>query len=78
VVTVAAQTPLLQAAPPLQSLLVVQEHTPEPQVEVEPLGTEQLASLVHASPVIRHVPVAAWHALPVQSALLAQLRGVTA
>jgi hypothetical protein len=79
VVTVLEQAPLLQAAPPLQSLLVVQVHRlPEPQVEVAPPGTGQFASVEQAPPVSRQVPVEAWQALPVQSAFVAQMRPATA
>jgi hypothetical protein len=46
------------------------------QVDVAPLGTEQLASLVQVSPVSRQVPVD-WQALPVQSALVAHCFGIT-
>jgi len=66
--------PLLQAAPPLQSALVVQEQMPLPlQVEVAPLGTGQFASVEQEPPVMVHVPP--WHELPSQSAFVAQVRG---
>lgn len=72
--TEVAQVPLLHAAPPLQSELVVHEQTPDPlQLEVAPLGTGQFASVVHVPPVMLQVPPL--QALPLQSAFVAQVRG---
>jgi len=81
-VTVDAQVPvvmpgLLHAAPPLQSAALEQEHWPALHCDVAPLGPGQLASVVHAAPERRQVPVAVWHASPLQSALVAQRRPAT-
>jgi hypothetical protein len=73
-VTDVAQTLLLQAAPPLQSALVVQEQTPLLlQDDVAPVGAGQFASVVQVPPVIVQVP-AAPQALPLQSAFVAHVR----
>ena len=72
-VTLVAHVPLLQAAPPLQSALVVQEQMPLVlQVEVAPLGTGQFASVEQVPPVMLQVPP--WQELPSQSAFVAQVR----
>ncbi len=67
---------LLHVAPPLQSALEEHEHTPPLHCEVG-LLPGQFASVVHAAPLMRHVPVEVWQASPLQSAFVAHTLPVT-